>query len=206
MKPKLLIFDFDGTLADTKKEWISSLIRILKNEKIYCPSCEARIIIHFGKKIIDILRAIEIPEKDAERIAQEVHREFNKTMTRVKLCPGFEDLSNIQGIKIIVSNSETEVVNKILKKNQKAFLGVYGGDKFNEKPTFIKELMSKYKIGRKSTFYIGDRAGDVKVARESGCTSVVISNKCSWNSRVELLEEKPDFIVGSLGELALFFN
>ena len=57
------------------------------------------------------------------------------------------------------------------------------------------------KINKKNCYYIGDRVADVKVARKSKVISVIIAGKCAWDSRKELVQAKPDFIVNEIDEV-----
>jgi len=199
---KLLIFDFDGTLADTRKKWIRAMVKILRQEKVYCAECEASLIVHFGRKIEDLLQAIDIGPKRAKHIAEIVHREFLRHSRGIKLCPGFNSLKKIKANKVILSNSPGKIIEKVLGKKLEFFKEIYGSDKFRNKPEQIRRLMKKYKAGRNETFYIGDRAGDVKVARTAGCTGIAVSNRYSWNTRKEILRENPEFIIGRLNNLS----
>ena len=49
--------------------------------------------------------------------------------------------------------------------------------------------------------YVGDRPVDIKLARKVGCKVVVVSNKSSWSTKEDLLENDPNFIIGDLKEL-----
>lgn len=195
---QLFIFDFDGTLADTRQKWLRAFVKILKQENFYCPECEAKLVVHFGSKIKDLLQAIEVEPKRAEHIAEIVHREFLMHSGGIKLCPGFNSLKKIKATKIILSNSPGEVIEKVLWKKLEFFKEIYGAEKFKNKAEEIRKLMKKYKTGKNETAYIGDRAGDVKTARKAGCIGIVISNRYSWNKKEEILRETPDFVIGNL--------
>ena len=199
MKPKLLIFDFDGTLADTRIAWFNALSKVLKKTKIYCPKCEARIIVHFALKIRDFLSYLGIPKKKSELIASEIYYEFFRQKSR--LVNGIEEIRHMPGKKIILSNTRTFAIQKILGKHKDIFDGVYGGDKFEEKADFIKKLMKKKKLRKDQVFYIADRAGDVETAKKAGCNSLIISSKHAWSSFDEIMREKPDYVVKNLKEL-----
>jgi phosphoglycolate phosphatase len=199
MKPKLLIFDFDGTLADTKIAWLNALSKVLRKTKIYCPKCEARIIVHFALKIRDFLSFLGIPKKKSEKIAKNIYYEFFNQKSR--LVNNIEHIQKISGKKIILSNTRSFAIEKILGKHKKIFDGIYGGDKFEEKSEFIKKMMKKMKLKKNQTIYVADRAGDVNTAREAGCTSIIISSKHAWSSFDEIMREKPDYIVKNIKEL-----
>ena len=198
-KIKLLLFDFDGTLADTKKRWFYSLMKVLKQEKLFCPECEAKVIIHFGKKIKETLASADISEQRAEKIRNKVYSEFLKKLP--KKIYDFSFLSSLKCKKIILSNSPGKIIRKVLGGDIKFFDRVYGEEKFGNKVEFIKKLKNKMKLRGNEVAYIGDRAGDVVTARKSGCVSVIVSNKYIWNSQKEIAKSHPNYLISSLKDL-----
>lgn len=196
-KIKLIIFDFDGTLADTRKMWESANSVVFKNEGIKNYKKLIRKIIHNGRKIKDVLVGIGINEKRAEEITEKIHKIVLKK--KIKLVFDIKSIEKIQIRKVVVSNSITKVLKKALQKIR--FDGIYGGDLFKTKEQFFKKLFKKWGIKSKEAVYVGDRQGDVAVARKAGCLSVIISGKYAWNTHKEIMKAKPDFILGSLGEI-----
>jgi len=89
MGKKLLIFDFDGTLVDSREEWYKAGVKVLGKESLYCPECEMKLIIHFGRRIEELLEEIEISRTKSVQIAKEIHAEFMKRAGAVKLSRGF---------------------------------------------------------------------------------------------------------------------
>jgi phosphoglycolate phosphatase len=195
---KLLIFDFDGTLADTKKIWIESIMRVLKEEKFSCPKCITDIIVPFGRKIQDVLELLDVPKEKIDEIRCKIHR---LVMKRKVKTADLKPLKEIKARKIILSNSPKFIVNHLLKDKVKIFDKVYGSEDFSDKAKFIMELLKKYKLNKKEVWYIGDISQDVRVARKAGCRSVIISHKFSWNSLKEIMKEEPDILIRSFKDL-----
>jgi phosphoglycolate phosphatase-like HAD superfamily hydrolase len=197
-KPKLLIFDFDGVLANTKKVWISCLLKVLKEEKFYCPKCATDIIIPFGRKIQDVLGMLDVPKKEIENIRTKVHKlVMNKKIEVADLSP----LQDVKIKKIILSNSPKFIVKHILKERIKIFDRLYGSDDFSDKASFIKNLMKKHKFGKKDVWYVGDIGQDVRVSRKAGCISIILASAFAWNPIKQVMEEKPDIIVKNFRDL-----
>ncbi len=200
LKPKILIFDFDGTLADTRNEWYSANLKILKLLKISSPEQEVKSLLHLGEKINEFMKEIGF-KKEAEEIEDKVEEEFIKIF-QIKFCEGFEEIKKLNIKKIILSNSPTSAIEKILKPmNLKFFSRIYGSDKFTKKFILIKDLMKKHKLKKQEVIYIGDRVVDVEVARKAGCISVIVASRCAWNPKKDIIKANPDYIVGSLREL-----
>ena len=82
---------------------------------------------------------------------------------------------------------------------------VYGGDKFKSKEDLIRKLRKKMKLKKSEVAYVGDRAGDIKMARKAGCLSIAVINKYSWNPKEEIMKEKPDFAIRNLKQLRRLF-
>ena len=140
-------------------------------------------------------------KKEAEEIEDKVEEEFIKIF-QIKFCEGFEEIKKLNIKKIILSNSPTSAIEKILKPmNLKFFSRIYGSDKFTKKFILIKDLMKKHKLKKQEVIYIGDRVVDVEVARKAGCISVIVASRCAWNPKKDIIKANPDYIVGSLREL-----
>ena len=198
---KLLIFDFDGTIADTKSLYYKAIFEKLK---------------FFGYSYNDIDRAIDLGLSLRETlrkmgfsflvswvIRKSIMQKAKKSAEKVKKCRNVDSIKEIKAQKILVSNSLKEFIIPILKRFglNKEFKEIYGADDFSIKADFIKKYLKKNKIRKNSCYYIGDRAADVKTAKRAGCRSVIIAGKCAWNSPKEILREEPDFIIEDIKDI-----
>ena len=126
-----------------------------------------------------------------------------KHLDEAKKCKDVDSIKHLKVKKIIVSNSYKRAILPILKyyKIKKYFKKIYGADNFFNKASFLKEYLKKNKISGRNCYYIGDRVADIKVARKVGCNGVIITGKCAWDSRKQILENEPDFVVSSIKDL-----
>lgn len=203
-KIKLLVFDFDGTIADTKKLYYNSIHKWLKKEKIVFS--EKQFKKFFGLKVHDILAKLRI-RGDIKKITEKINADVFKNINKIKVSESVEYIKELNADKIIASNTPTRYMGAILRKNGllKYFMVVCGGDKFVHKEDFIKKYIKNKKLNRKNVFYIGDMVKDVEIARKAGCVCVAVSHNISWSSRKDLLKAKPDFILNSLKDLSRLF-
>lgn len=200
-KERLLIFDFDGTIVDSKKVYYNALEKHLR--RLGFGKDKADKIIDMGLNINETLKKIGISpfmrwwEKRA--IEKQVEREVNE----VKKCEDVKDIKKIKAKKILISNSLSEFIFPVLRhlKIEDEFDEIYGTEAFDNKEEFISSYIKRNRINKKQCYYIGDRKADVRLARNLGIFSVAISTKCSWNSRKEVLDEKPDFMIFDLKDL-----
>lgn len=195
---KLVIFDFDGTVADSKSVYYSSINKHLNP-------------LGFSRKRID--EAIDLGMNLGETLKKFVpgaiyrwwiRRKIMKDVlietNEVRKCHDISHIKDIHIKKILVSNSLREFVCPVLKhlKARQYFNRVYCADDFNDKKKFILTYLKIHGIRPNEAFYIGDRVADVKLAKKLGLHNIIISGKCAWDSKKELLKAKPEFIVPDL--------
>jgi phosphoglycolate phosphatase-like HAD superfamily hydrolase len=197
---KLIIFDFDGTIADTKELYYNSIRKYLKKEGVNI-SKERFHKELLGIRLKEIIKRVGI-KKHARKIKNHVHRDVFDNLNRIKLITGIKDIKEIKVKKIIVSNTITKHIVHVLNKNKiKFFNGIYGSDNFLKKSIFIKKYLKEKNIKKNEAVYIGDTIKDIEVARNAGIKIISISQDISWNSRKELLKNNPDYIISDFKEL-----
>ena len=204
---KLIIFDFDGTLVDTRKLVISTIEKVFKEYEYKIPK-NLRSVARLGDSSIKgTFKPFIKNKKDLEEMSRDFIREKTKLHKKTILCKGAKNLKKIKKKKIVVSNSYTSFLRAVIKsKGIDFFSRIYGADKFSSKGSQIKNLVKRYKLNPSEVICVGDRAIDVQNARKLGCISVIISNECSWGTRREVLAKKPDFIISDLDELKKILN
>ena len=205
-RKELLIFDFDGTIADTKSVYYKSISDELKN---------------YGFKEKDVDKAIDVGlslRKTLGKLGLSfivswfLHKRIMKRVKRyannVKKCRDVDSIKRLKCQKILITNSLKEFALPILRhlKLRKSFKEIYGADDFDDKEEFIKNYLRNNKVDKKNCFYIGDRAADVRLAKKAGIKSIIVTGKCSWDSRKEVLKQNPDFVVGDIKNLSEIFE
>ena len=201
MGDKLLIFDFDGTIVDTKALWYNSSYAYLK---------------FFGFKYNDIDRVIDLGfslRRTLKKLGfnflslwilkRQISGKVRSHVNDIRKCKDVDSIRLIPGKRIIVTNSLKEFALPILKhlKLMDEFSEIYGADDFSDKTEFVSSYLKEKRIKKKDCFYIGDRVADVKLAKEVGCNGVVVLGKCAWDSKSQLIKAGPDFVIEDIAEL-----
>ena len=200
MKDKFLVFDFDGTLADTKSLYLNVIHNALLKHDYNIDKKE------INKKLGPVLKILLInlgvKKKDIIPLSKEVNRVVTKQANNIKLCPyakqTIEELSKECSI-VLITNSVRPFIYKILKRYNliKYFSELYCA-RFKIKDNGFREVFKKYRVRAKDVVYVADTAEDVAIAKRVGC-KIIIPLACSWDK--EKLKTKK-FAIKSLKELS----
>jgi HAD superfamily hydrolase (TIGR01509 family) len=207
---KAVIFDWDGTLADTKKAVLRSFQRVLEDVgcRVSDEFIERRIGIGTKKTIIEAFREchMRLDVSTLENLAEEKIRIQAELADIVSLCDGaVELLKNLQGrTKIALATmSNRKVVDKLLseKKIRGYFDVVVSADEIvKPKPDPEVFLVSAARLGVKpeDCVVVEDSVFGVRAAKAAKMMCVAVSSGAY--SMEELQDEKPDLMVNSVVE------
>lgn len=199
---KLVVFDFDGTIADTRELVLRIISKHLLSFEV---KLTERLVGLIGDTPLEkYISSAGIPSPFVRSVVATIQEDYYKEYHKIKPCKNLMALKSIKAHKVIVSNNITFFIEKALNSLRANFFdGVYGSDQFKDKVSMIKSLAKKYRASPSEIMYVGDKAIDVKIAREIGCYSVAIGSKSSWSSRKDLSNEKPDYLLTDLGKIPL---
>jgi len=201
---RVIIFDFDGTIADSKRLHIDNIHHsLLEHSFLYTKS-------HITKALGPKL---EITLKNLDKFSPELMRKLKdninsnlaKKAKSLKLCHyAKETLEKIRkkGWKIILlTNSPRRFIVVFLKHNKikKYFDKLFCAENFSSKESAIRQIAKAYRAKISDVIYVADKLEDVKMAKNTGCR-IIISLACSWD-RNKL--KKSRFAVKSLRDIKL---
>lgn len=208
MKYKLVLFDFDMTLVDSlaiAQQAMKELQQTynINTEKITMTEIFGRTFEENAKHIAELNDNKLTWQEIMKLNISQVHKEY--------LESEIVDIKTIQeikksGIKIgIISNSESNSIRACLanEKNKEIEFDLVFG--FNDKKSgetkghLIQRAMKQLGFLEEETIYVGDHFNDILAAKEAKVDCVAIST--GLNSKEELAEYKPEFIIEKLSEL-----
>lgn len=213
MNLKNIIFDFDGTLADTRQCSILATQEAFSQFGLKKPS-EQDIAYYMGvpieisfKKMADA----ELPDELFQRLLVTFRKAYKELENDyIAAFPGIpEVLEKLlqQGKQIfVVSSKKSDVLLRNLKTLQidEMFRDVIGADKvshYKPHPEGILQLQERYSFQSEETVMIGDTIFDVQMAKAAG----VYSCGVTWASHEKeiLIKENPTFLVEETRQLAV---
>ncbi len=205
---KLLIFDLDGTLADTGQDITNALNYALQPYGVKNYSVEETKMM-VGSGISALLTSLLPSDRTSPAAKKEVETRFLDFYSKhlldntVSYPHVNETLGKLNGyMKAVLSNKRTAYSKDILQQLGIArhFDIIWGSDSVREKkpsPVPILDLLNKLQISKENAVMIGDSNYDVEAGREAGVKVIGVT----YGFRPRKYLEKSDVILDSFDEL-----
>lgn len=203
MVKKVIIFDFDGTLADTLP-CVLSIINRLSHRFGYKKVGWDNMDILRNKRAEEILKYLGISLTKLYFIVRKVKAELNKEIEFLKPTVPIRKVllrlkKNGYKLGILTSNSKDNV-SKFLKRNSLDFFDfIYSESSIFGKSKVIAGLLKNQNLKPEQVVYIGDETRDIDAAKRSNINIIAVS--WGYNSKQILEEQKPDFLTNKPQEL-----
>jgi len=208
IKNSILIFDFDGTIADTFQNILNISNRLASEFKF------KRIEPHEKEEMKDktskeVTKLLEVPLMKIPAIVAKAKKELHKEMNDVKPTEGFEETlielkKWCKSIGILTSNSSENVLKFLESHNLDIFDFITTTSKIWSKNTGLKKLMKKHEFDSKDVLYVGDETRDIEAAKKVGIKVIAVS--WGYNSSKALAKHKPDYLIHNPKELLGLFK
>ena len=204
MTNKVIVFDFDGTIADTYQA-IVDITNDLSSEFGYQPMSEEELLLLKNLSSKEIVRRTEISLFKLPFLVKRVQKELSHQITELSPIKGIEsvlvELKQRDYILGIVTSNVKENVVAFLKKNDLEYLFnfIYSGTNIFGKHRIINELVRKRNLNKTDVIYVGDETRDIRSARKSGIGVIAVG--WGFNSQEILAEHEPDFLAVKPTEL-----
>ena len=182
MKKKLILFDFDGTVADNS-EGIYNCIKYALEKKGMKPLSDDAMRSFIGPSLFDsFMWHCTDDSKTAEELVA-LYRERYRPLgsTEVKIYDGMKELlSRLKGegyITAVCSSKPYDFVRKIAKEQglEELFDGFFCpsfGNHLSDKTSLALEAIKHFGVSKDETVLIGDTKFDVAAARGAEISSI----------------------------------
>ena len=205
---RLLIFDWDGTLADSTSI-IASALRSACHDIGHAVPAEdvARHVIGLG--LMDAL-SYAAPTLEPHRYAELSQRFRHHYLAReadIALFEGARELLEAlaaESYLVAIATGKTRAgLDRSLAQHQlhSAFHATRCADEARPKPApdMVLQLMERVGTTREETMMIGDTTHDLEMARNAGIDAIAVTHGAHADD--ELRAASPRFVVSALGEL-----
>lgn len=199
---RAVIFDFDGTIADSLPAVIQVFEALTKRpEKYTAEQVEA----FRDLSIPELVRALKIPRWKAPLLLMRGRKLIRTHLHGIPLHEGMaETIKKLHADKVplyVLSSNSTENVHAYLQRHslQQYFVGAYGGASLLGKAPRILKLIDNEGLDVGRSWYVGDELRDISAARAVGLK--VASVTWGYNTHTVLGLKKPDALVDTPAEL-----
>ena len=213
---KLVIFDFDGTLADTKENIILTFQMTMKELGVEIKSrqeCAATI----GLTLEDAFKVL-YPGMAAEKyiLLRDTYRRIFKENRKI-LVPGLfpevmetlEELRRRGYLMSIASSRQSPSLHSFLENMKIAHLFEYvvGGDNVEypkPAPDAVLQILRHYNLSAEEAFVVGDMPFDINMATNAGVKSCGVT----WGNAdaAQLKESGANYIIDKMSQLLEILN
>jgi HAD superfamily hydrolase (TIGR01549 family) len=198
-----LIFDFDGTIADT----MVAIVRLANkyNATLGIPPLDQdEIEAMRGMSSREILKKHRIPLAKLPYLLLHYQRELGQEIDKLGLFPGVREVLlelKALGVKLgILTSNSTENVEKFLQAREiEVFDFVHSERNLFGKTRALKHVLKEEDVRKDDVIYVGDEARDIEACRRANVPVIAVS--WGFQRRDFLADQGPTYIVDSPDEI-----
>jgi len=199
---KTVVFDFDGTLADTIPLVLSSIERLAADELHRKYSAEDYLRLR-DMGITEIIIKEKIPLLKLPHYIARMRDLTSEKEKKAKPFPGIKallsQLSKRYAVGILTSNSEEVVKEFCTRQKLKDISFIISSSPLFGKTHAMRKMLRKKGLKGNEVIYVGDEIRDIQACRKVGIR--VISVTWGFNSKKGLKLENPNFLADTPQQL-----
>jgi HAD superfamily hydrolase (TIGR01549 family) len=207
-KPPILIFDFDGTIADT----FHCLLRIgnrLSKEFHFKEIDPDEVEDMKDMNVQQTIHHLKIPLLKIPMIVAKAKNELHKEIESVEPIEGLKEvLLQIKALGhkmgILTSNSSKNVAGFLKNNELNLFDFIYTTSKIWSKNWGLQSLIHENGLDSSEIIYVGDETRDIEAAKKAGIRSAAVT--WGYNSHKALESHHPDYLLHTPEELLTLFD
>jgi HAD superfamily hydrolase (TIGR01549 family) len=201
-KNQLLLFDFDGTLADSFSMVVSIYNALAEKHQypIITPQKQQELR---GVSGLDVIKQLPIAKVKLPLLYAQGKKEFERQIEHIKPFPELSHvlhtLSETYTLGIVTSNTPATVKKFLLNHQMDYFDFIYSDGSLFGKGKIITDVLTKYHYSKDAVMYIGDEVRDIEAGKSAGVATASVT--WGFNTKELLISHQPDFLVTTPKEL-----
>jgi phosphoglycolate phosphatase len=203
MGKKTILFDFDGTIADTVGPGVAIFNTMARKRGFLQITKENEESLR-DQGPREVMKALEIPTFRAPFVVRGLRKGIRELVPTLKVAEGMasallELKHRGHSLGIVTSNSQENVEEFLRCNNIDVFDHIQAGSGLFRKTYAIRMTILRNRLKKPEIIFVGDEIRDIEAARNASVTVVAVT----WgiNSKQGLLKAQPDFIVDTAKEL-----
>ena len=204
-KPPLLLFDFDGVIADSFHVFYPCFVEMCRDCG-YLVQSEAEFLRLFEDNVRESLLREGFPLDRIEKLAHDFAPRIAEANKHCAPFPKMVSVASKLAARyplVIITSNNTEPVQDFIERHEiTGIRGVLGADIEPSKVKKISTVAREYP--RHQPFYIGDTKGDMLEGQRAGVVTVGVS--WGWHPKATLAEVSPDYLLDTPDQLLDLFT
>ena len=193
-----LIFDFDGTIADT----LEAIVRITNRiapEYGYSPTTPEKLSYYQSLSTQEMLKQAEIPLFRLPFLLRRVRKEMGAELANVPIFPALADtlrelVAADHQLMIMSSNSRGNIEGFLSRHGiTDLFESIQGGVGLLSKARALRRIVQKGDLDFSQVIYVGDETRDVDASNQVGILVAAVA--WGFSSREALAAQEPAFLI-----------
>jgi phosphoglycolate phosphatase len=202
-KIPLIIFDFDGTIANTFV-MVEKIIDKYKADYILGYLTDQDMESFRGKEIWEIVKKLKIPIFKLPFLIAKIQSSLNQLIDAVKPFKNMDKLIKTlheQGFElgIVTTNSQKNVQQFLLNHQLEYFSFIKTANFILGKTSVLKTVLKEKNLKAEDVIYIGDEVRDIEACQSVGINIIAVS--WGYQTKAILQHHQPDFLVDKPEEI-----
>ena len=204
-----VIFDFDGTIADTFALSVETS-NLLAPRFGYRTVAQEEVVRLKKLTAPELFRHLEMPLARLPAILARARKEMAQEIPRVKIFDGMASVIDsllAAGLQLgIVTSNSTQNVRDCLANNGvlEKFEFIHSATNLFGKHRTLRRLMRRMGLSGERVVYVGDETRDIEASKK--CRIPVIAVSWGFQDRASLELHQPDFLADVPGDVEMFVH
>jgi phosphoglycolate phosphatase len=200
---KYVVFDFDGTIANSKVVFISAWNQLAKKHH-FRPIKEEELAVLQKLTIKERARVLQFPIYKLPIIIPQLYKLYRQSLGEIQLYKGIKLLLNeleSRGYKTaIISSNSVDNIKDFLQYNKiESITTVLGSSSIFGKDKLIKKFLRTHRVKASEVIYVGDEQRDIVACKKVGVKVVWVG--WGYDAAEAVQFARPDYMVDSPEEL-----
>lgn len=202
-----IIFDFDGTIADTFAVVLGIFHELTHRSEPLTPEEIERLR---GMSLAHAAEDLRVRPWQMPFLLMRGRRRMTGKMGGIHTFPGLQKAvrelhAEGHDLYIMSSNSARNIQLFLLRHEMnKEFIKIYGNVGLFDKAGVLRRIMRRNHLKRSETFYVGDEVRDIEAAHRAGVSVVAVT--WGYNNAQILQKHQPDTAVSDPANLPRAFQ
>lgn len=204
-KPPLLLFDFDGVIADSFAEFFEAFTGVCTEMGFQRLNSKESLLRLFDGNVVRQLWKAGFPFWRIKALARRFAPRIAAANQQIQPFPGMPDLLNglaaAHPTYVVSSNASAHVEAFCARFGIAGLRGAIGSDQETSKVKKIRALRKRHPDHE--AYYVGDTKGDMLEGRQAGAKTVAVA--WGWHPLPRLREGQPNHVVQTPQDLRFLF-